>query len=38
MNSIAIAKAIGLVAMRQQCPLFNGWLTTVENLKGAANG
>ena len=37
-TGIAIAKAIGLTAMRQQCPLFDGWLTTVENLKGAANG
>ncbi len=37
-TGIAIAKAIGLTAMRQQCPLFNGWLTTVQNLRGAANG
>jgi len=36
-TGIAIAQAIGLATMRQQCPLFNDWLTTVENLKGAAN-
>lgn len=36
-TGIAIAKAIGLPTMRRACPLFNGWLTTVENLSGASN-
>jgi hypothetical protein len=37
-SGIAIAKAIGLTKMRASCPVFNRWLTTVENLKGAAIG
>lgn len=37
-DGIAIAKAIGLNKIREQCPLFHAWLTTVENLKGASNG
>jgi len=37
-TGIAIAKAIGLVKIRESCPIFNGWLTAVENLKGASNG
>jgi len=31
-TGIVIASAIGLAVMRQQCPLFNAWLTKVENL------
>jgi len=31
-TGIAVARAIGLPVMRQQCPLFNGWLTTIEDL------
>ncbi|MBM2839391.1 MAG: hypothetical protein HW415_2016, partial [Deltaproteobacteria bacterium] len=37
-TGIAIAKAIGLTKIRESCPIFNGWLTAVENLKGASNG
>ena len=31
-TGIVIARAIGLVAMRHECPLFNAWLTRIENL------
>lgn len=31
-TGIAIAKAIGLEAMRRECPLFDAWLAQVENL------
>lgn len=31
-TSIAIARATGLEAMRRECPIFNMWLTKVENL------
>ncbi len=34
-TGIAIAKAIGLARIRKQCPVFNEWLTCIENLKGA---
>lgn len=37
-TGIAIAKAIGLAKIREVCPVFNDWLTTLENLKGASNG
>ncbi|MBI4792279.1 MAG: DUF4276 family protein [Deltaproteobacteria bacterium] len=37
-TGISIAKAIGLAKIRESCPVFNGWLTAVENLKGASNG
>lgn len=37
-TGIAIAKGIGLAKIRESCPIFNGWLTAVENLKGASNG
>jgi hypothetical protein len=37
-TGIAIAKAIGLTGIRESCPVFNGWLTTLENLEGASNG
>lgn len=33
-TGIAIAKAIGLPRMREACPLFNEWLTKLENLVG----
>jgi hypothetical protein len=32
-TGITIAKAIGLPKIRESCPLFDGWLTTVENLE-----
>ena len=32
-TGIAIAKAIGLTKIRKSCPIFNAWLTMVENLK-----
>ncbi len=31
-TGIAIAKAIGIPKMREACPLFNTWVTTLENL------
>lgn len=31
-DGIAIAEAIGIDTMRAACPLFNQWLTTIENL------
>lgn len=34
-KGIAIVKAIGLNGIREMCPVFNNWLTTLENLKGA---
>lgn len=37
-TGIAIAKGIGLAKIRERCPIFNGWLTAVENLKGASHG
>ena len=37
-TGIAIAKAIGLPTMRRECPLFDAWLTRIENLRGTANG
>jgi hypothetical protein len=33
-TGIAIAKAIGLIKIREQCPAFNRWLTEIEGLKG----
>lgn len=32
-TGIAIAKEIGIAKMRPACPLFDSWLTTLENLK-----
>lgn len=32
-TGIAIAEAIGLVKIREQCPVFNNWLTQIEQLK-----
>jgi hypothetical protein len=32
-TGIAIAKEIGISKMRVACPLFDAWLTTLENLK-----
>lgn len=32
-TGIAIAKAIGVEKMRQKCPVFNHWLTSLENLR-----
>jgi hypothetical protein len=29
----AIAKAMGLIKIREQCPVFNHWLTEIEGLK-----
>ena len=31
-TGIAIASAIGIPKMREACPIFDGWLTTLENL------
>jgi Domain of unknown function (DUF4276) len=31
-TGIAIAAAIGIPKMREACPLFNNWVTTLENL------
>lgn len=31
-SGIAIAAAIGIPKMREACPLFNNWVTTLENL------
>ena len=36
-TGITIVKAIGLSKIRECCPIFNNWLTAVENLKGAIN-
>lgn len=33
-TGIAIARAIGLQTIRERCPLFNKWLTTIEMLGG----
>jgi len=32
-----ISEAIGIQAIRRQCPHFNNWLTKIEHLKGGAN-
>ncbi len=32
-TGIAIATAIGIPKMREACPLFNNWITTLENLR-----
>lgn len=32
-TGIAIAKAIGVEKMREKCPVFNHWLTSLENLR-----
>lgn len=37
-TGIAVAKAIGLKKIRERCPIFNNWLTTIENLQGGING
>lgn len=37
-TSIAIAKAIGLATIRNQCPIFNRWLTDIEKLEGRKHG
>ncbi len=36
-QGIDIAKKIGIDKMREKCPLFNDWLTTLENLKPLIN-
>ncbi|MDD8043492.1 MAG: DUF4276 family protein [Verrucomicrobiota bacterium] len=36
-TGIAVAKAIGLDEIRNRCPVFNGWLTTLEDLKGMSH-
>ena len=33
-----VSEAIGIQAIRRQCPHFNNWLTKLEYLKGGANG
>jgi hypothetical protein len=33
-TGITIAKEIGLAKIRDKCPIFNEWLTRIENLKG----
>ena len=38
LTGIAIAKAIGLTKIRESCPIFNGWLTVVTNLKSSSPG
>jgi len=35
-DGIAIAERIGLPAMRGKCPLFDAWLSAIENLQGAS--
>jgi Domain of unknown function (DUF4276) len=37
-TGIAIAKAIGLVKIREHCPIFNKWLTEIECAKGGFYG
>ena len=37
-NGITIANLIGIEKMRNQCPLFHDWLTTLENLQREADG
>jgi len=32
-TGIAVARAIGIDKMREQCPIFNGWLTKIEFLR-----
>jgi hypothetical protein len=32
-TGITIAKEIGLQKIREKCPIFNEWLTKIENLK-----
>jgi hypothetical protein len=33
-TGIAVAKSIGLIKIREQCPVFNQWVTKIEELKG----
>ncbi len=33
-TGIAVAKAIGLISIRGKCPVFNHWLTKIEQLQG----
>jgi hypothetical protein len=37
-TGIAIAKAIGLVKIRESCPIFNKWMTEIECVKGSTYG
>jgi hypothetical protein len=37
-TGIAIAEEIGIVKMREACPLFNGWLSKLESLVGSKDG
>ncbi len=37
-NGITIANLIGIEKMRSKCPVFNEWLTTLENLQEEAYG
>ncbi len=37
-TGIAIAEAIGLDKMRENCPIFNKWLTEIEDVKGSKYG
>lgn len=36
-TGIAIAREIGIATMREKCPLFNGWLTSLEQLAGVSD-
>lgn len=37
-TGISIAKSIGIATIRKNCPIFNAWLVTLENLKGTCRG
>jgi len=37
-TGIAIARAIGLQKIRERCPLFNEWLSTIEKIGGEERG
>jgi hypothetical protein len=34
MSNYVEINAIGLIKIREQCPVFNHWLTKIEGLKG----
>ena len=36
-TGIAVAKAIGISAIREKCPVFNAWLATFEKIQGVGN-
>ena len=37
-TGITIAKTIGLPKIREKCPIFNEWLSTIEKLEGLGHG